>query len=155
MEFVLFLLITISLLGVGFLVGGRNERKHIADIEVREQRYRELLVTDLKTPLGFSEVTNGTLVFGQAVIGSDYLKTWLGNWRNLFGGEMKSFQTLMSRSRREARLRMVESAVNQGAAGVINVRFETSQIKVKTLRGKRSGLPISEMLCYGTAVFRN
>ena len=153
MEFIMFLLTPILLLGVGFFVGGANERKHLADIEVREQRYRTFLVTDLKTSLGFSEITNGTLVFGQAVIGSDYLKTWLGGLRNVFGGEIKSFQTLMSRARREARLRMVESAVNQGAVCVINVRFETSQINAKS--GKKLAMPISEMLCYGTAVFRN
>lgn len=149
MDYIVFL-VPIALLGVGFFVGGYNERKSIADIEIREKKYQAFPVTDLKTTVGFTEITGGSLVLGQVVIASDYLKTWLASLRNLFGGEVKSLGTLMDRSRREARLRMVEEAVGKGAVGVINIRFETSQIGQGS--GNR-GLPMSEVLCYGTAVF--
>lgn len=150
MDFFLPLLIPLILLGVGFFVGGYNERKSIADIEAREQRLKAFPVTDLKTTVGFTDITGGAMVLGQVVIASDYLKTWLAGLRNLFGGEVKSLGTLMDRARREARLRMVEEARGKGAIGVINVRFETSQIGQGS--GNR-GLPMSEVLCYGTAVF--
>ncbi len=89
-------------------------------------------------------------MIGATVVASDYLKTFVANLKNLFGGELKSFASLMDRSRREARLRMVEEARRQGAIGVINVRFETSQIGAATSQSKGSGM--SEVICYGTAI---
>jgi len=149
-DFLIPFVVFVVLMAIGYFMGGANERKHVADIEVREQRHQTFPVTDLKTTVGMPGTTGGALVLGQVVIASDYLKTWLAGLRNLFGGEMKSFQTLLDRARREARLRMVESAISQGAVGIINVRFETSQIGQGS--GNR-GLPMSEVLCYGTAVF--
>lgn len=142
--------IPIVLLAVGYVFGRLNERNHYADIERREQLYASVLVTDLKTPLGFSSPAGGTLVIGQMVVASDYLKTFVASIKNLFGGELKSFATLMDRARREARLRMVEEAVEAGAIGVINVRYETSQIGAASSRAK--GAAMSEVLCYGTAI---
>ena len=55
----------------------------------------------MKTPVGFDAVGGGTLVFGQTVVATDYLKTFVASIENLFGGELKSFATLMDRARRE------------------------------------------------------
>ncbi len=145
-----YLAIPIILLAVGFFFGRYNERKHYEDIERREKLHAGFVVTNLKTPAGFAEPAGGTLVIGATVVASDYLKTFLANFKNLFGGELKSFATLMDRSRREARLRMVEEARRKGAVGVINVRFETSQIGAATNQSKGSGM--SEVICYGTAI---
>ena len=92
--------------------------------------------------------SRGELVTGQVVIASDYLKNFFAQYRQLFGGEMKSYQTMMQRGKAEARLRMIEEAKRLGATAVINVRFETSQIG--QARGKAAAM--SEVLCYGTAV---
>lgn len=62
--------------------------------------------------------------------------------RNLTGGELKAYSSLMSRTREEAFERMVEDAESMGADAVVNQRFETSQIA-------DSG---AELLAYGTAV---
>lgn len=62
--------------------------------------------------------------------------------RNLVGGELKAYSTLMSRTRDQALDRMLEDAESRGADAVVNVRFETSQIA-------GSG---AELLAYGTAV---
>ena len=52
----------------------------------------------------------------------DYLKNFLSRIRNIFGGEMKSYRTLMVRARREALLRIVEQAVHEvGAEEVIHI----------------------------------
>lgn len=145
-----YLSIPLILLAVGFFFGRYNERKHYEDIERRENIHAQFLVTDLRTPLGFAAPSSGALVIGQVVVASDYLKTFVANIKNMFGGELKSFATLMDRARREARLRMIEEARRQGAIGVINVRFETSQIGVATNQTRGSGM--SEVLCYGTAI---
>jgi len=62
--------------------------------------------------------------------------------RNLVGGELKAYSTLMTKARDQALDRMSEDAEAMGADGVVNVRFETSNIA-------GSG---AELLAYGTAV---
>ena len=62
--------------------------------------------------------------------------------RNLIGGELKAYSTLMSRTRDQALERMVDEAESMGADAVVNVRFETAKIT-------GSG---AELLAYGTAV---
>lgn len=62
--------------------------------------------------------------------------------RNLAGGELKAYSTLLSDARDEAIERMEANAVEMGADGVVNVRMETSEIT----KGA------SEVIAYGTAV---
>ncbi|MFC6963755.1 YbjQ family protein [Halocatena marina] len=62
--------------------------------------------------------------------------------RNIVGGELKAYTTLLSDSREEALKRMEDAAEELGADAVVNVRFETS--------GVANGA--AELLAYGTAV---
>ncbi len=62
--------------------------------------------------------------------------------RNLAGGELKAYSTLLSAARDEALERMQDDAAEMGADAVVTVRMETSQI---TNGG-------SEVIAYGTAV---
>ena len=149
-EFWLQIVPILVLLGLGFTVGGFVERAHFKRLDAREAAMRDMLVTDLKRlPKGVSSRSCG-LVTGEAVIGSDYFKTVVAKLKSLFGGELRTFQTLMTRARREALLRMMERAKQMGANGVINIRFETSNIGA--MRGKKASAMV-EMYAYGTAVF--
>ncbi len=62
--------------------------------------------------------------------------------RNLAGGELKAYSTLLSDARDEAIARMEADAIEMGADAVVNVRMETSEIT----KGA------SEVIAYGTAV---
>lgn len=62
--------------------------------------------------------------------------------RNLAGGELKAYSTLLASARDEAIIRMEDNAVEMGADGVVNVRMETSEVT----KGA------SEVIAYGTAV---
>ncbi len=145
-------------LQVGFLViglvafgiwGMTNERRHLRDLERREQEYAGIVALDTRTiPAGVRAV-GGELVTGSVDQASDYLKTWLLGWRSLFGGEVRSIGRVLTRARREALLRMKEDANRLGATVVVNVRYETSTLG--QAQGKR-GLPSSEIVCYGTAL---
>lgn len=66
----------------------------------------------------------------------------MAGFKNVVGGEIKSYTDLISFSREEAYNRMVNSAIEKGADAVINFRFMTSMI----MQGA------AEMLAYGTAV---
>ncbi len=148
-EFWIQILPILVFLVLGFTVGGFVERAHFKRLDERDAAMRDMLVTDLKgLPKGQS-ARNCGLVTGEAVIGSDYFKTVAAKLKSLFGGELRTFQTLMTRARREALLRMMERAKQMGANGVINVRFETSNIGA--MRRKKASAMV-EMYAYGTAV---
>jgi uncharacterized protein YbjQ (UPF0145 family) len=137
--------ITAFMLVVFGSIGKVRERRHFVQLANREQELAYLLVMNTRnSDPGFAP-TKATIVIGEVVVGSDYLKTFLTSIRNLFGGEMKSFANVMERTRREALIRMLDEAQQQRAKAVINVRFETSEVG-----GPR--LPAAEILCYGTAI---
>jgi len=63
-------------------------------------------------------------------------------FKNIIGGEIKTYTDMIASSREEAFNRMVNEAIDLGADAIIGVRFMTSMI----MQGA------SEMLAYGTAV---
>ncbi len=138
------LVVFLVLLGLGFTIGRARERAHWNELDEREARVAGVIVLDTDDPPPGLEPVHGELVLGNAVIGTDYFKQFLSGWRMLFGGELRSFQTVLGRARREANVRMLEQAFDRGARAVINVRYETSQIS--------RGLAASEIVAYGTLV---
>lgn len=62
--------------------------------------------------------------------------------RNVFGGELKAYSTLLTNARDEAIARMEADAAEPGTDAAVNVRLETSEI---TVAG-------AEVIAYGTAV---
>ncbi len=95
-------------------------------------------------------VENSDLVTGSIVISLDYFKRVIAGLRGLIGGRIKTYEPLLERARREALLRMTESARKQGFDAVFNVRLETSRLANATRDGK--GTAGVEMLAFGTAV---
>ena len=96
----------VVLIGLGFFVGGARERAHYKNLEERSAQLRDVTVTDIRAlPVGFRG-TGAQLVMGEAVIASDYLKTFLLSIRNFFGGEATSVAKLVERAREESKLRM-------------------------------------------------
>ena len=64
------------------------------------------------------------------------------SFKNLVGGEIKTYTDMANNARDEAFNRMVNQAIDMGADAIIGARFMTSMI----LQGA------SEMLAFGTAV---
>ncbi|MDA3837137.1 MAG: YbjQ family protein [Nanoarchaeota archaeon] len=63
-------------------------------------------------------------------------------FKNLVGGEIKTYTEMANAARDEAYNRMVNDAINMGANAVVGMRFSTSMI----MQGA------SEMIAFGTAV---
>jgi len=140
--------IFLCLLGLGYFIGHYREAKHFKLLARREKEMEYILTSTLKRlPVHHHARTIG-LVSGSTVIATDYFKIFLSSLRNLFGGEMKSYETLINRGRREAHVRMLTEASNSGANAVINIRYQTSTIGGKT---KKGGI---EVIAYGTALKR-
>ena len=138
-------------LALGLSVGRLVESRHFKALARREQTYRDIMVTNLKRIPDPDSVREVALVSGDAVISTDYFKSFAAKLRGMIGGEIKAFETLMHRARWEAKLRMLEKARQMGAAEVWNVRFETSNIR----SANRNSAAVSvEVFAFGTAVVR-
>ncbi|WP_300426037.1 YbjQ family protein [Thalassolituus sp.] len=138
----------LALLIIGYLFGKWAEKRHYRSIHEREDSLRDLLVLPVRVPEPQHLSHDSTLVTGSVVISVDYFKTVAASLRNLFGGRVGAYETLIDRARREATLRMQEDAQLKGAELIYNVKYETSRIGDNA--GK--GLGSVEVLAYGTAL---
>lgn len=137
------------LLGIGYGFGRLLEGRHFRSIIEREQQLNALPAIAVKFPPAQLPAPRTRLVCGSVVISVDYFKRFLARLRNIVGGRVKSYESLLDRARREAILRMKEQARAQGATMVFNVKLETASIS-KGRRQKTIGSV--EVLAYGTAV---
>lgn len=147
------LLPVVLLVGLGFCIGSWRERRHLASLDARESQFADITVQNVKSVPNPHTVVQCTLVTGEAVIATDFFKSFVAALRNIVGGEIKTYETLMRRARREATLRMLEMARQAGATEIWNVRYETSNIRSSGDRRPQS--PSVEVFAFGTAVRRN
>ena len=139
-------LIPVFMILLGLFAGKWIEKRHLRSLDVREADLEDVIVCNLRRFPAKLKAENSFLVVGSVVIATDYFKVFAAGLRNLFGGEMKTYRSLMRRARREALVRMLQQAKERGACSVWNVRFETA-----TIQGKRRPGGV-EVLAYGTAV---
>lgn len=89
-----------------------------------------------------------SLVAGNVVVSIDYFKKISAGLRNILGGRVSAYESLVERARREAILRMKEEARDIGADAIFNVKLETSSIT----KGAKGQVGAVEVLAYGTAL---
>jgi uncharacterized protein YbjQ (UPF0145 family) len=82
------------------------------------------------------------MVYGVIVRSVGLARNIVAFFRNLAGGEVRTYTRLVEDSRRHALDRMIENAKLLGADGVIAMRFDSSEI----------GSSMTEIVAYGTAV---
>ncbi|BCS98836.1 metal-binding protein [Desulfoluna limicola] len=143
------LLMLIVLVALGYTAGSLAEKSHYRSIVKRENELLTLPAVTLKKFQADDEIRGTMMVSGSVVISIDYFKRFLARLRNIFGGRVKSYETLVDRARREAILRMKESA--PGADIIVNIRMETSTIGNSANKKKMIGSV--ETLAYGTAIW--
>lgn len=138
--------IPLSLIALGYFAGRHAERKHYASIHAREAAFLHLPTVSIRTWHTDREVAEAQLVTGSVVISADYFKRLLATLRNIFGGRMRAYESLVDRARREAILRLKEQCPD--ADIIVNLRVETSTISQKS----RDGISCVELMAYGTAI---
>jgi len=148
MDVLIQLIFFLTLLSVGYVFGKIAEKKHYRSIMEREKQWVHVPTTSGRHVLATDqEVKQVQLVTGSVVISVDYFKRIVAGLRNIFGGNVQSYETLVDRARREAVLRMKESCPQ--ADQIINLRLETSSIS----QGQKNQVGSIEVLAYGTAVY--
>lgn len=138
------------ILMVAYFIGSWIERKHFLNIQEREEALHNFPVVSFDTMPADWNAASSNMVTGSIVISLDYFKRVIAGLRGLIGGRIKTYEPLLERARREALLRMTESAREQGYDAVFNVRLETSRLANARRDGK--GTAGVEMLAFGTAV---
>jgi uncharacterized protein YbjQ (UPF0145 family) len=101
-----------------------------------------LIITNLEDVPGKKIARHLGLVKGSTVRAKHIGRDIMAGFKNIVGGEIKSYTQLMNDARDEAIERMVQEAKELGANAVVNVRLSTASI----MQGA------AEIFAYGTAV---
>ena len=141
--------IPLLLIALGLFVGSYLEKKHYQSIRAREQKTLKLPVLNTDKYDVEQPIQKSYLVTGSVVVSIDYFKRILAALRNIFGGRVAAYESLVDRARREAILRM--KARCPAADLIINLRLETSTIAKQSQNGQRSVGSV-EVIAYGTAI---
>lgn len=129
------------------IIGTLTERRHFRSIHARERNTAAVPV--IPSPLSDDSraVASAQLVCGTMVVAPDSLRRFIAGVRKIFGGRLRSYESLLDRARREAILRMKEQAPQADA--IVNFRMETT--KIGGMQQKQSIIAI-EVLAFGTAL---
>lgn len=140
------IIIFFVMISCGYFFGRQTERRHYKSIIRREKEYHSFPVRTQKSYEGNYEAC--FVVMGNMVVSIDYFKFVSAAIKNLFGGTLTSYESLLDRARREATLRMVEMAASNGAKEIVNFRIETAPL----FKGNSQSPGCVEVFAYGTAL---
>ena len=153
MEFLINIAFVLFLIGLGLVFGTLSERSHFRRLDAREGANGSFLVTQLKTfPGAVTGPTPPHFLVAECVVATDYFKSFLASLRGLFGGEVRSYQSLLSRARREATQQIVEQAKQRGYNAICNLRVQTADIGGNTATKK--GAAMVAIMASATAYHR-
>jgi uncharacterized protein YbjQ (UPF0145 family) len=141
------IIVILILLLVGYGFGRAAELRHYKSIQQREKLLQSIPAIATKIPDPSLRPRQTQLVAGNVVVSVDYFKRFIAGLRNLIGGRVTSYESLLDRARREAILRMKQEAKDLGANLIFNVKFETASIS----KGRNNQIGAVEVYAYGTA----
>jgi len=151
--FVLIFGFPLALILGGLVIGRILEKRHFASIRVREAAhlsYPAVPTQTVPTPSWDpnATVTSAHLVTASVVVSLDHFKKILAPFRKLFGGNIRSYESLLDRAKREAILRLKERAPEGHI--IVNLRLITSNIA--SIHDRRQKVGGVEVLAFGTVV---
>lgn len=129
---------------LGWLLATWLERRHFQSMNEREIPLQDVQVNTAKR-VSSCEPEGVTLLIGSVVVAHDYFRTLIIFLRRVVGGNIRPYERLVQRGRREALIRLREEAELRGIDKVVNVRFTTTAVSGRFLHA-------IEMVAYGTGV---
>lgn len=142
------LIIIIATLIFCLCVGAIIEKKTIKKLELEEKRLSNILIFNEKKPSESLAGCKFHLAQGNAVVSGDYFKATIASIKNIFGGNIRSYERIMDLGRRLSIVRMKQDAESVGATMIFNVRIDTAMLN--QANGKQ-GILSAEFFAYGTA----
>ncbi len=141
----------ILLVFIGFMSGTIAENNHYKSIKKREAAFINIPVVNSGDFIDETrEIENIYFISGSCVVALDYFKMVFAAIKQIFGGRIQSYETLIDRGRREAILRLKEKAMKKNVDIIINLRIETSSIGQNA--GQKRGIGSVEVFAYATAI---
>jgi uncharacterized protein YbjQ (UPF0145 family) len=146
-EFVMFDLISglfiigfpLLLLPFAWLVGAWMATRHEADLAERALAVAHILVHNRgRMEDAVAGPTPPVMVTGEVTFGVDHFRGFLGQWKNLFGGQVRSYQMVLDRARREALMRLLEQTHSLGYHAVANVRIDFADVSGSALTRRKA-----------------
>lgn len=137
----------LTLMTMGYFVGRATENRHYKSILLREKASIRLPTVTGNLLPEEDQIAKSFLVSGSCVVSVDYFKRILAGLRNIMGGRVTAYETLIDRARREAILRMKYEAI--GSHIIVNTRVETASVFSST---NQNGIGSVEVFAYGTAI---
>ncbi len=147
MEVLIKFVVFFVLIVIGFWRGRRNERERLRQLDKDEERLASVMIFATRYPAITDRAMDPVMVSGSVVLGSDYFRLFLANLRKVVGGNYRAYETLLDSGRRQAVLRMKQSAKDLGANMIFNVQYSTCRIS----NSHRNEANQVEVLAYGTA----
>ena len=121
-------LIAVFVLVICCVTGKTIEKNHYKSIRKREiQLIKKPYLTYGNKILNKKAIKNIQLVSSNVVLGADKFNTVIASFKNIFGGNVSTFEALLDRGRREALLRIREKACDLGANILINIKYEAKK----------------------------
>jgi len=143
------LLWAILILVLCYYSGSITEKRHYKSIRNRELKlYKQPYISFAKKVGANKQVKNSFLVSSSVVLGCDHFKAFIADLKGIFGGNISAYESVLDRGRREAILRIRESAKNNRADVILNVKIDT--IMLDPLGASKH--PKVCVTAYGTAV---
>ena len=106
-----------------------------------------MIVTTIETVPGREIIEHLGLVQGNTVRAKHVGRDIMAGLKNIVGGRLNSYETLIDRARREAIVRMQKDAESLGADAIYNARFKFSKVGQQPQHAGGA-----ELLANGTAV---
>jgi len=128
---------------LGWALASYLEHRHNKQLTEREKDLTGIHVTTAKRTEKGAE--SGVIIYSSVVVAHDIFRTLIIQIRKIIGGNIKAYERLMLRGRREAFIRLKEDAQLRGFNKVINVRFAASSVTGRFLHAV-------EVVAYGTGV---
>ena len=105
MEYLSLLITPVILLGA-WISGGVLERRHLRNLLLLESGSQGVLAVTVEDLPPDWQVESSELVMGNVVISQDYFKRVAASLKGIVGGNIRVFEPLLERARREALVRM-------------------------------------------------
>ena len=136
---------------ITYSIGSHIEKEHFKKLQQREIALikKPIVTYGAKKWTTKREIKKIEMVTGEVVISGDYFKNFVASLKNLFGGRLTTFESIMDRARREAILRMREKAKHANI--IVNARIEMIMLDEEN-ENDANKIPRCAVIAYGTAV---
>jgi len=135
------LLCGLLLLAVTLVTGHLAARAHEDNMRRRLPAVAHMRCTDLAAmPDAVAGPSPPQLITSEVCLGLDHFRGVLGQLKSLVGGEVRSYQRVLDRARREVTLRLLEQAQQQGFNALANLRIDFVDVSGTALTRRKASM---------------